>query len=902
MRVRSVLRLSLVCLMVAAGAWAGTTGSLVGTVVDDQTQPLPGVTITITSPSLIGGPNIEATTLDGTFSFPALTPGIYTVKAEISGFVTQERTEVQVRLDRTTELNVQMPPSRFGEEITVVAETPVVDSQQVSTAQTFTAEYLKNAAVGSYNRGYQMVLTQAAGVAGGDNPNVYGSTERENAYYIDGIDTTDPLVGAWGTDFNFDSIQEISFQTGGFEAEYGRATGGVVNLITKSGGNTFSGTFDVRYRTEKFYQSSDHYDPDASPQKYLDPGFTLGGPILKDKVWFFTSYQNIDSRVTPSEAPTTYTWKGQNYLGKATWQIDPNWRLVAKVSGQPTTIDNADSSRFVAPEADSYQEQGGNIYQAELSGILSPKLLWNLGVGFNRGYLNNTPMSGDATTIGHFNDDTGMFTANSSNMEYSDRDRDEFKTNLSYFVDNLAGAHELKGGLEVSDMSSWGDHYTTGGYQYEDLTVDPQGGDFTPVPFVMWEIPRPAPKSYQGTLRTAFVQDAWRITPALTLKLGVRYDNVRYDGETGEQLVDMTEIQPRLGVAWDVTGDAKNVAKVSWGRFMAPDAMQVTSFVRPNDLTSNIWLSCSTYFGDIDLCQAYVAARAARGFRWTAGPDDWDPNGWWFNPANTYGGASTNVIDPDLKPTYANELIVGFERELFTRTSVELTYVDKKTRDLYEDTCIGNLTEPSADANCDYYIMANLPNLKRDYNGLILRFETRPRDWFHILASYTYSKSKGSSEATWHASEDFDIYPYHWVNMYGYLADDRRHRVKVNGFVMLPYDVTVGVDAFWSSPFDWTPTATAATIPDIPYGDEFTEPRGSRRANSNYQLDVQASKGFKVGAANLELILVVYNLLNSERVTDVCDRVEGCGAGIAMGDPTSWQFPRRFEAGFRVEF
>jgi hypothetical protein len=265
------------------------------------------------------------------------------VKAEISGFVTQERSEVQVRLDRTTELDVQMPLSKFGEEVTVVAETPVVDPTQVSTSQTFTTDYLKYAAVGSANRGYQDILTQAAGVADADgdgNVNVYGSTDGENAYFVDGLDTTDPVTATFGTNFNFDAIQEISFQTGGFEAEYGRATGGVVNLVTKSGGNTFSGTFDFRYRESDMYENGDHFDRDLNPVKYVDPSATLGGPIIRDKLWFFLSYEDIDSQQTPYGAPATFAYKGQNYIGKATWQATPNWRLVAKISGDPADIDN----------------------------------------------------------------------------------------------------------------------------------------------------------------------------------------------------------------------------------------------------------------------------------------------------------------------------------------------------------------------------------------------------------------------------------------------------------------------------------------------------------------------------------------------------------------------------------
>ncbi len=895
---RNVLVLTgVLCVLLGAPVWAGTTGNLSGTVVDDQNQPLPGVTITIQSPALIGGARMAVTDANGGFSFAAIAPGMYTVKAELAGFVTQERSEVQVRLDRTTELNIQMPMSKFGEEITVVAETPVVDPSQVSTAQNFTADYLKYAAIGSANRSYQNVLTQAAGVVGGGNPNVFGSTMGENAYYVDGLDTTDPVTATFGTNFNFDAIQEISLQTGGFEAEYGRATGGVVNLITKSGGNTFSGTFDIRYRTDSFYSSGDYFDAEEQEVKFVDPSATLGGPILRDKVWFFASYEDITSDLTPYLSPTTRSYQGQNYIGKVTWQVNPNWRVVGKISGDPADIDNANASQYASPETTRFQTQGGKIYQGEVSGILSPALLFGFQTGFYRSYLDSYPQTGDLDTVAHYNDDTGLWSGNYVNAQYSDRDRDEYKANLTYFVDQLLGSHEFKGGVEYSDMSFWSHNFTTGGgYYYEDIAVDPPN-DMTPIPFAMWESPDSGAQDYTGTLQTAYLQDAWKLLPNLTIKLGVRWDGVKYNTNDGSEVGKMDKVQPRVGLAWDITGDAKNVAKFSWGRFMHPNALTLPSFARTTTQPTSAWLSCSTFFGDMAACQAYVAARASRGYRWQAGPDNWDPAGWWLNPRNVFS-SEPNQIDPDIRATYADELIVGFERELFTRTSVEVTFVDKETKDILEDTCNGNVPTPAEDSACDYYIMTNIPGLKRDYKAGILKFETRAKSWLHILASYTYAKSRGNVEYTQNAGTDFDIYPYHFTNTYGYLSDDRRHRVKLNGYVLLPYQFIVGLEAFWSSAFAWAPYRDLASPL---YGTEFLEPRGSRRGEDNYQLDLQVSKGLQVGPANLQLILAVQNVLSTENVTGLCEREGGCG-DYDLGEADSWQTPRRYEFGFRVEF
>ena len=896
--------LSLFLMLAAASALAGQTGKLSGTVVDDQSAPLPGVTMTISSPALIGGSRVEVTGADGTFSFPGLTPGMYLVKAEISGFVTQERSEVQVRLDRTTEIDVQMPLSKFGEEVTVVAETPVVDPTQVSTSQTFTTDYLKYAAVGSANRGYQDILSQAAGVVDADgdgNVNVYGSSDGENAYFVDGLDTTDPVTATFGTNFNFDAIQEISFQTGGFEAEYGRATGGVVNLVTKSGGNEFSGTFDFRYRKSSMYENGDHFDKDLSPAKYVDPSATLGGPIVRDKVWFFLSYEDIDSQSTPFGSVTTFKYKGQNYIGKATWQVSPNWRMVGKISGDPAEIDNGISSAFNTAEADQFQTQGGDIYSAELSGILSPSLLWTGQIGINRGYLTVEPENGDVTTASHTNLITGETYGAYNKIEDDKRNRDEFKTSLTWFKEDWGGSHEFKGGVEYSKLDFVSNNYTTaGGWRYSDVTLGWYEGsdDPTHVPWFLYYDTNPGEAQFSGTLGTAFLQDAWRIMPNLTVKIGVRYDQVQMDNDV-KQIADMDRVQPRLGIAWDVLNDAKNLVKASWGRFMHPSALSVPSYAQNNLSTSTRYWSCAWALGaaSAEACQAWAAARS---YTWIEGADDWDEFGWFTRDARDIQGSEPTQVQ-DLKASYADELIIGFEREIAPRTSIEVTYVDKKTRSLFDDTCIGNITGLTVDdaEYCSYYVIYNLPGLKRDYDGVTLKFESRAKDWFHILASYTYAKSKGNLEYTQGGNTDFDYYPDHFVNRYGYLADDRRHRVKINGFAILPYEIILGADAFWSSPFNYDRRGAAE---NAGYGFTYLDPRGDHRGSSTYQLDLSLSKGFKIGPADVQLIATVYNLLNTELVSARCNYDEGCGGDYAWGSATGYQNPRRYEAGFRIEF
>ena len=482
-------------------------------------------------------------------------------------------------------------------------------------------------------------------------------------------------------------------------------------------------------------------------------------------------------------------------------------------------------------------------------------------------------------------------------------DRDEYKTNLTWFVDDLAGSHEIKAGLEHNDLT-FGNYYylTAGGYSYADVTSDYRygDGDPSPIPYrMMVDDAETGRTTAAGKQNTLYLQDAWKIVPNLTLKLGVRFDDVAYTNDAGTEIADLAKAQPRFGLAWDITGDAKNVVKASWGRYMHPSSTALPYFAGVHLSSSTLWRSCSTFrgFTSPEQCQAYATGL---GRLWMAGPDGWDPNGWYRNPATDVFSSEPTRVAAGLDPAYADVLIIGYEREVFTRTSVEVSYVDKATRSLFEDTCQGNLSGLTAedDDYCSYFVIANLEGLRRDYRGAILKLETHATDWMWVLASYTWSESKGNLNYSLGANPDFDFCPELCVNRYGYKANDRRHRVKLNGYFVLPANFTLGVDAGWSSAYAYAKTQ----IPlDVGYGQEFLEPRGSRRANDNSQLDLSLTYRLNLGTVGVELIGSAVNVLNTEQATDVCWDVNGCGS-YAFSDAITWQTPRRFELGFRIEF
>lgn len=913
-----------VFVMASVPGWAQTTtGRLMGTTVDVSGAVLPGVTITISSPVLIGGAQVKATDERGEFVFLSLAPGAYRVRAEREGFVLQERRAVTVPLGGAAVLSIAMPFEAFSGEIEVVDETPVVDPTQVNTGQVFQAAYLQGSAVGADNRGYTTVVNQAAGVAGGGSwggvpqPRVFGSTIGENSYVIDGMDVTDPVMATATAALNFDAVAEIQLQTGGFEAEFGRATGGIINLVTKSGGNLFSGTLDARFRSASFQESGDHFDAGELQSEHWVAGATLGGPIVRDRLWFFVATERLEDRFTPVASPTTSDEEMQNHFAKITWQIGPAWRLSVKGLNNPSSTDNANASRWVMSEATAAARRRQEVTSTELTALLSETTLWSFTAGryFKRSDV--YPQHGDLAAIGHYNFTTRLNTVSYGNQQYWDDRRIDLTTDVTWFVDELAGSHELKGGLEYSDLGFEATNCSTGtpngercvpggvGFYFQDV------GAGAATPWLMWENHTSGPTDYAGVLEGVFVQDAWRPARDLTLKLGLRYDRVRYDTNTGVEIADMAKLQPRLGAAWDIGGNAKNVLRGSWGRFMHPNMLTLPSMVRDLDEPFYRWYSCSGVlplaFG-VPVGSAAECSELAAALGWDYRLDHagWDPLGWVLAPSQHYA-SEPNQADPGLRATYADELILAYEHELGPRSSIELSFVDKKTRDIVDDTCNGNWPEPSEGAACDYFVTANIPMLRRDFRGLLLRFETRRYAWLTLLASYTYSTSRGSIEYSQNANVDADLYPWHYDNRYGYLWDHQRHRVKLNGFFNIKGDWNVAFDARWNSPWIWAPVEDSAVNPEIPWGVHYLEPRGSREANTEYQLDLQLAKGFTAGPLRLVLIGTVLNVLGSEQPDGICAQINGCGAdedgdAIQMGDPTHWQTPRRYEVGFRVEF
>lgn len=835
------------------------TGDIIGTVSDEKDQPLPGAVVTLSGDNL-QGERAMSTAAKGEFAFRALPPGRFRLKINAPGYQVIEQENVTVHIGRTTTLPFKLTAGQMTESVKVIGAAPLVDPIRTTSQDNYGTDYLENVPVGSGGRDYLGVISNSAATGPGDgaNPTVRGSTIGGNVYLVDGVDSTDPVTSTFGTNFIYDAIQEVQFQTGGFNAEFGRATGGIVNVVTKSGGNSFSGSVDTRYRNEAFNEKGDHFDPDAFDiDRRLAEG-TFGGPMVRDKLWFFLAGSYLKSDLAGEGFENVASFKGRYYLGKLTWNASANHKFILQMTGDPATIDNVDAGAFTAGEATSKQTQGSKFVTGQYTGVLSSHVIFTAQASFYKSRLDVEPQSGDLSTIGHVNFFTGRVSRNAIDAQFSDRFRDQANASLTWNKNDLAGDHAFKFGFDVQKLKFTFHQFTPGG-EFDQVCFPSDGCPGNPTVLVA-NVDHPAGElSNRGLVTAYFAQDEWRIHPRLTFNAGLRYDTFSYDDDRGKEAFSASLLQPRLGIAWNATGDSKNVFKVYGGRFGDPSLVSLSRVVNSRANSTDVFVN-ENFFGDLN----GDGTIEDRGFFGTFG----GPGGSIF----AHGG--------NLKATSVVEYQASYERQLGPSSAVGLTLVRRKTHDIIEDRL---------DPRTGVYVIDNLAQADRNYYGAELRYSTRWKK-LYLSSSYTWSRSRGNVEYTQSLGSDFD-FDVLSVNRYGYLSDDTRHDLKINGYHDLPWKSQVGFAYQYVSGFPWEVTQSA-----IPYGAEFLSRRGGRRLPDQHRLDVDLRKGFAIGRTNLEAILSVLNVFDTEIVVGVLTSKGQAGEAIA------WQTPRRYEIGFHFSF
>jgi outer membrane receptor protein involved in Fe transport len=896
----------MVALLAVPAAFAQTTGRIDGGVRDEEGAALPGVTVTVTSASL-QGERIQVTGADGQFRFLALPPGEYTLRASLEGYTPLEQTGINVQLDRTVTLQLTMA-SGFGEEVTVSGAAPIIDTTSTTSGANFGEELFQELPV---SRTFQGLAFAAPGVVSGglgSNPSIGGASAAENRYVVDGLDTTDAAFGTIATEVPFEFIKEVEVKTGGYEAEYGGALGGVLNVITKSGGNELQGDL-FGYWSDDSLQSevpqTAAFGQDLGFTEY-DFGAAIGGKFIQDKLWYFVA-------VNPSREEELYSSRGGTeyeeitdtlfYAGKLTWQMSPSHQLVASAFGDPTDreeIGTRNSIGRVGHDA----EQGAQNFGLTYNGTLSSSLFAEVSAGrtdqtFNQAPLANVPFyevgqfGGTAFDLaldqncainllpGTQLNTTFIFNPGCVGgtfvQEDGDSSRDDLRGSLTWFAATGTIDHEIKVGANLREVS-----YTDFAHYPNPVGVgsaffDSFGNlvDANGVAGQRWQLFNDFALLIEYDQRSEgdteeqalFLQDRVRLGDYFSLNLGVRADAFEATGERSDlpgrkldfSFSDM--VAPRVGFTWDVARNGRSKLYGHFGQFFESVPLDINArafgveqfnffyFYYPTDGSGNPVL-----------------------------PNASNP-GYHFYSYRL--GTGTRVSD-DIKPMYTEELLGGFEYEVLPNVAVGVKYTERSIEDVIEDISVDGgstyfITNPGGLVSFNPVTGEQLPTpvlfpeAQRDYTALELTLNKRFTNNWQLYASYVNSENEGNYGGLFRQDNGqldpnitslFDL-PDLLNGAFGPLPNDREHQFKTYGSYLWPFKLTTG---FFAEFLSGTPISQLGRHRVYGRRERFIVPRGSFGTTPDiWHVDLHLEYPITFGGGTeLKLIADVFNISDEQ--------------------------------------
>ena len=910
-----------------APVWAqDQRGSIEGVVKDASGAVLPGATVEADANG-----RVTSTTTDsvGLFRFPSLAPGNYRVSANLQGFVAKEVFEVRVGLGQTKKVDFALPLAGVAETVTVTAETPLVDVRSTARQSNIRAEQVELLPKG---RDFTSLVTQAAG-ANQENKlggiSIDGASAGENRFIIDGIETTNLRNGTSGARLIADFVEEVQVKSSGYTAEFGGATGGVINAVTKSGTNDWRGSAVMNFqgsalagaRKPTLRQNLTNSDvaeyityPKDEEQR-IEPGFSLGGPIMKNRAWFFGAYLPVLEKTTRNVSPASagnpaassasveQKTPAQNITANVTSQLGNNvrtrisynnsWRetqgLLPLLTGtDPTGTNFTKTSTFptysvsgnldwVASSKLFFGLRGGSFMSDQHDSNVTeiPRVLF--ATGNNIGLL-DTPVSLQRAT---------GFQNIPSNTKVT---RDQ-QTRLYFQADgtvyaNAGGMHQVKVGVQADRVGNdvlsgesanlvrirWnttlgGQRGPYGYYQVRSNGVNPKQGFIT-----------------EGDIHTTniglFVQDAWTINNRMTINAGVRTERERVPvytsgadiPEYGVEFKFADKLAPRVGFAYDVKGDGRWKAYGSWGVFYDIFKLELPR----GSFGGDKWLEYYYTLDTPDWTNLTAGANCPPVCSGTLirGPIDF-----------RHPSFGSDAIDPDLKPMKLQEASAGLEHQLNDVMAVSLRYVHKQIDRAIEDT--GALDA----AGNEIYIIANPgfnlaslaftnpkvanPKAVRDYDSVEFAFDKKFAKSWYLRSSYMWSRLYGNYSGLSQSDENGRTSPNvgrAWdypLMMFqdggkatlGALATDRPHQFKTQFIYLFGFGTSVGVNQYVASGLPVTREIGIYAPNNLPV--QYLGRGSDGRTPMFSQSDLLVQHSFKMaGSRQVQVALNVLNLFN----------------------------------------
>ncbi len=796
-RLMSRCALAALSLGIAGGALAQGTqaGVLSGQVQSSDGQPLPGVTITAQSPAL-QGLRTAVSDSNGGYIIKALPPGAYTVTFELTGMSTV-RKSLTVALGASAQADASLSVAAVEETVTVTAEAPSA-LEQSTVGANYGYKAVDQLATG---RTLAAIAELAPGLSdntpNADQVTISGSFAFDNVFLVNGVDVNDNLFGSPNSLFIEDAFEEVQVLTSGISAEYGRFSGGVINAVTKRGGNAFSGSFRVDYTNPAWRdenplerceapgqnpatcvpvdRSVDRTGQEQPTNKTYTA--TLGGPILKDRLWFFGSARSQDLQVGQllqfSAIPYTQQQTDDRYQAQLTGTLAQNHTLQASYIDTEVEQFGPSLAGFAADPATFYipsRTTPQSLFAANYNGVISPSLFAEVQYSQKKFKFENTGGQSTAFVDSPIftNDGTHYYNAPYfASKDPEDRDNRQITGSLSYFLSTSSlGRHDLKAGYENYRSTNTGgnsqsqtDYTLYADYVGEGTVSGPAldaQGRFQPIfepganLAIRWYSTPGA--RIDITTQSFFLNDKWQIDSHWSANLGLRYERVRSDATGGIIGVDTDNLVPRLALGWDAKGDGKVRLDATYAQYAGKFAE--TQFANNTTVGNPAYLYL-LYTGP---------AGVGRG---CAGC---------FDPANyteVLGGGfptATKSFAPNLSSPTTREWTFSAGVALPRGGYVKAVYSDRAVSNFFEnfvDQSTGQ-TDVSVDGvdlgAFDRTLYANTDDLVREYRAVQLQASYRLTDawtvqghWTHQLRNYGNYEGEGTN--TPGATSNFGDYP-----------------------------------------------------------------------------------------------------------------------------------------------
>ncbi len=888
----------------------GLTGALVGTVKDEQGGVLPGARVRVTSSALIGGPVTTTTDEEGRWRFPVLPPGPYVLDIELTGFAPCHEDDLRIGAGATLERTARLKVAGVAESVVVQGSGSRIEARGSGFETHFGPEYLRNIPTRRFSmfdsiRAAPGVSPTSPASSTVNTVSALGSGGNENLFLIDGTNFTCPCAGISRAEPGVDFIQEVQIQSAGASAEYGNFQGAVFNVITRQGSDRFQ--YEASYYGQASGLTSQPVRlPIAAGQrqtgyervKYRDFTTALGGPVKRNRVWFFTGYQYLrDYDSQPGTDPAfPRTYEQDKVFAKLTWRFKPGLHLDQSYHDERWV--NPQIPTFVTPFA-ATQRQHAHVPAmtfGHLTHTLSDSTFWDIRVGRFVYTRRDDASTGDLTTPSRFDRATGVNSGAPRQIGGLTLMRTTGKATLSHYQRGLlAASHEWKVGTQFEKGEHSAPVVVPTGVRY----VDNNGLPFQAI------FSDPAINGGQFITAAAFASDAVTIGDRLTINAGVRFDHSRAISqdlvavdsagrETGTvvpglgNLYAWNVVSPRLGVTAKLTGDGRTIVRASYGRFYQGPLTAEYNLIHPG-----------------------VTPVTTRAFE--------EATGGYTRLVSVVDSRINVRVDPGTRAPRTDEYSIGIDRELLRRFAVAVACFHKDGTDYIGWTDVGGrysaetrtlpdgrsvpvfVVNSTADRR---FLVTNPDGYSLTYRGLVLAAEKRRANRWQAFGSYTWSRVEGlqsssgttpggaqvSTIALLPATALFGRDPNDLTNARGLMPNDRPHMFRVMGTIDVPRTgLVVGANLQY---FSGKPWAASAQI-TLPQGDQRIqlEPRGARRLSSQSLLDLRVSRPISAGrAVRIEVLVDVLNVLNDHAEEELAtDNLFSPNFGL----PTVFMDPRR---------